>query len=127
MDTSTIFKLYTLVDITATGIRNDSSQQNFLTVQNTISLRANPTILRYPELVDNFPKFGTKFKEAKKVWRLVFEIEYGQHDLELLKEDFEIVPFIANLGEDAKFEHCVFRTSNRTHSNILFTQDDKYS
>jgi hypothetical protein len=124
-----MFELFTVVDITETGARRgdpkllEHQQQNYLTVMNTIGLRANPTIIKSPHLVDKKIKFG-KGISAKKIWRMVFDIEYGIHSVDMLKLDFELVPFIKELTEDAVIDDPVFRTDINS-SNIVFREIDK--
>lgn len=124
-----MFELFTVVDITETGARRgdlkllEHQQQNYLTVMNTIGLRANPTIIKSPYLVDENIKFG-KGISAKKIWRMVFDIEYGIHSVDMLKLDFELVPFIKELTEDAVIDDPVFRTDINS-SNIVFREIDK--
>jgi len=124
-----MFELFTVVDITETGARRgdpkllEHQQQNYLTVMNTIGLRANPTIIKSPYLVDENIKFG-KGISAKKVWRMVFNIEYGIHSIDMLKLDFDLVPFIKELTEDAVLDDPVFRTDVDS-SNIVFREMDK--
>jgi len=126
-----MFELYTLVDITESKARRGedplkfSQQQNFLTMLNTIGLRANPTIIKTPTVVDNFPKFGSLYKDAKHAWRFVFDIEYGAHSLDMLKDDFMLVPFVAGLKEDCVFDVAAFETKNNKTKNIVFKQMDK--
>ena len=90
---------------------------------NTIGLRANPTIIKSPHLVEENIKFG-KGISAKKIWRMVFDIEYGIHSVDMLKLDFELVPFIKELTEDAVIDDPVFRTDINS-SNIVFREMDK--
>ena len=124
-----MFELFTVVDITETGARRgdpkllEHQQQNYLTVMNTIGLRANPTIIKSPYLVEENIKFG-KGISAKKIWRMVFDIEYGIHSVDMLKLDFELVPFIKELTEDAVIDDPVFRTDINS-SNIVFREIDK--
>ena len=124
-----MFELFTVVDITETGARRgdpkllEHQQQNYLTVMNTIGLRANPTIIKSPYLVDENIKFG-KGISAKKIWRMVFDIEYGIHSVDMLKLDFDLVPFIKELTEDAVIDDPVFRTDINS-SNIVFREIDK--
>ena len=126
-----MFELYTLVDITESKARRGedpfkfSQQQNFLTMLNTIGLRANPTIVKAPHVVSDFPKFGTDYKDAKHAWRFVFDIEYGAQSIDLLKEDFNLIPFISNLNEDCVFEIAAFETNNSKTKNIVFKELDK--
>ncbi len=124
-----MFELFTVVDITETGARRgdpkllEHQQQNYLTVMNTIGLRANPTIIKSPYLVDEKIKFG-KGILANKIWRMVFDIEYGIHSVDMLKLDFELVPFIKELTEDAVLGDPIFRTGVSS-SNIVFREIDK--
>jgi len=126
-----MFELYTLVDITESKARRGedpmkfSQQQNFLTMLNTIGLRANPTIIKTPTVVDDFPKFGSIYKDAKHAWRFVFDIEYGAHSVEMLENDFMMVPFISNLKEDCEFDIAAFETKNKQTKNIVFMKMDK--
>tara|TARA_B100000035_G_scaffold196464_1_gene167859 strand:+ start:761 stop:1141 length:381 start_codon:yes stop_codon:yes gene_type:complete len=126
-----MFELYTVVDITETKARKgadkikENQQQNFLTVLNTIGLRANPTIIKSPEIVKNTFKFGTAYEDVKHVWRFVFDFEYGAHSLDMLKEDFDLVPFINGLTEDTDIIDPVFRTNTSRFCNIIFKELDK--
>ena len=125
-----MFELFTVVDITETGARGgdpkllEHQQQNYLTVMNTIGLRANPTIIKAPYLVDVTQPFAKEYKSASKVWRMVFDIEYGIHTVDMLKTDFELVPFIKDLTEDANIIDPVFRTDDNNF-NIIFKEIDK--
>lgn len=125
-----MFELFTIVDITETGARRgdpkllEHQQQNYLTVMNTIGLRANPTIIKSPYLVDVTQPFAKEYKSAKKVWRMVFDIEYGAHSIDMLKTDFNLVPFIKELTEDATIIETAFRTED-DKSNIIFKEIDK--
>ena len=92
---------------------------------NTIGLRANPTIIKSPQVVDNFPSFGKQYDNAKHAWRFVFDIEYGAHSIELLKEDFNLIPFISNLNEDCIFGVNLFDTFDKDKCNIVFNELDK--
>jgi hypothetical protein len=124
-----MFELFTVVDITETGARRgdprllEHQQQNYLTVMNTIGLRANPTIVKAPHLYEKNIKFGKNIS-AKKVWRMVFDIEYGAHSLDMLKLDFQLVPFIKELTENTKLNDPVFQT-NGNDLNIVFKEMDK--
>ena len=126
-----MFELYTLVDITESKARRGedplkfSQQQNFLTMLNTIGLRANPTIIKTPTVVDDFPKFGSVHKDAKHAWRFVFDIEYGAHSLKMLQDDFQLVPFVGGLKEDCVFDIAAFETNSVKTKNIVFKELDK--
>ena len=126
------FKLLTLVDITKTDARRgDQSdlykqQQNFFSVVQTISLRANPIVADKPSVEKINIKglgFGSNFTGDHDVWSLVFSFEQeGSHSINLLKEDFEMVPFIAGLSETAKFKEMAFSASDSKRTNIVFVE-----
>lgn len=127
-------KLYTLVDITETGARRGeeptlvSQQQNFLTVLQTIGLRANPSYEYSPSVESMSPnkvELGTNYKGKHKVWEFSFDIEYGEIDIETLNDDFNFIPVIAGLDETAKFEDNIFSTKDTSKRNIVFQVLDK--
>ena len=129
------FKLYTLVDITETRARRgeDSKkhrqQQNYLTVVQTIGLRANPTYISSPKFFYQIPNklgLGLKYKTKQTIWEYTFDIEYeGAVDIDILNNDFNLIPIITGLDETAKFENSVFITKNPSICNIIFEVDDK--
>lgn len=126
------FKLYTLIDITKTDARRgDQSnlykqQQNFFSVVQTISLRANPIIDTDPVCEKCSTKsigFGTEFSGDHMVWSLVFSFDQeGSHTLELLREDFNMVPFISGLNETVKFKEHAFNSVDPKRANIVFVE-----
>ena len=129
------FKLYTLVDITETGIRRGEDpkqyrqQQNFLTVMQTIGLRVNPTYIKSPQVFKDIPSkhnLGLKYKNKQNIWEYAFDIDYeGALDINTLDDDFDLIPIITDLDETAKFENAHFSTKNNTIRNIYFEIDDK--
>lgn len=126
-----MFELYTVVDITMTGARRggakfeENQQQNFLTVQNTLSMRSNPTIVRTPYIIPNEHKFGSAYADVSKVWAMRFEFEYGSYGVDVMESDIDLVPFIAGLTEQVEFEDAVFRTNSAQFCNIIFKELDK--
>lgn len=125
------FKLLTLIDITATGARRGDDymqvkqQQNYLTVVQTIGIRANPEILNIPkkQLIDvSKYGFGSVYTGEKTVWSLDFNFGLNQsHELDMLNIDFDLVPVIGDLDEDIRIEDWVFRTTDALLRNIVFT------
>jgi hypothetical protein len=125
------FRLKTLIDITETGARKGEDplqykqQQNFLIALQTISMRANPIANRSPT-VENLDSlgglsFGNKYKGPNRVWTLDFEFESeNQHSLEMLLEDFNLVPVISQLTETVKLDNSVFITKDSKSKNIVF-------
>ena len=119
-----IYCLYTLVDITATyqyRSRNDLERlqkQNFDTVIQTIGLSANIATYESPKIIPaeifGAPDEECWYFEWTTEREYVFEINGDM--LGKLKESFEFVPFIPNLGETVNFEHPIFRLG----TNIVF-------
>lgn len=128
------FRLLTLIDITATGARRGDDhtqvkqQQNYLTVVQTIGIRANPEILEIPKKqMTDVSKlgFGSKYSGKHMVWTLDFNFGLNQgHSMEMLKTDFDCVPVIGGLDESATIEDWVFRTQDPNYQNIIFSLID---
>ena len=121
------FELYTLIDITRTDARRGEDpvlykkQQNYLTAMNTIGLRANPTINKYPKIVTDHPTFGTAYKGKNTVWKLSFDIEYEDAtSVELMQTDFNLIPVITGLDETVELQHQAFLTQDKQFFNIVF-------
>ena len=127
------FKTYTLIDITQTRARRGedrlllSQQQNYLTFLQTLALRVNPDITNSPliKLASN-TSFGSLYKGEHKVWSFEFEVPYVDAiTIEMLQEDFELVPVILGLNETAIINNSVFISKDPELTNVLFKQVDK--
>ena len=127
------FQVETLIDITETGARKGTGDkkaynqhQNFLTLIQTIGLRVNISAVGPPVLAKKSAKeFGTKYKGQHNVWTYEFDIEYESAlSLEMLVEDFDLVPIILGLSETADINNSVFRTKDAAETNILFKLAD---
>ena len=123
------FIIKTLIDITETKSRfaNEDvlwkQQQNYLTALNTVGLRCNPHPLCSPmieELTGTTVGFGTRYRTSHRVWVWKFEIPYGDTSVELLKNDFHMVPVITGLTETASITTAVFDTMDEKNMNIVF-------
>ena len=123
------FRLHTLIDITETGARRNENgdsyrqQQNWMTLIQTLGLRANPFIVKSTVETQGAKKlgFGTDFRGSHRVWTVDFDIEREQGlDIESLKTDFDLVPVITGLTETAKLKKDVFQTQNLEDINIVF-------
>jgi len=122
----TNFKVTTTVDITYSRTRSKQDDaldykafQNYLTIINTIGLRVNPIVETFPVEKEQ----SKKFKD--KCWELDFQTDAeGALTLEMLENDFHLVPFISNLRESVEFKDCVFKTKGR-NKNIVFEILDK--
>jgi len=123
------FTLETLVDITQTDARRTDGdtqayhqQQNFLSILQTIGLRVNVNVTKKPVCEEKTIKgFGSNFTGKQKVWTLPFEIEFEDAvSLQILKDDFNLVPVITGLTESARINKSVFRTKDSKDRNIIF-------
>jgi hypothetical protein len=130
------FKLITLVDITQTNARRGEDkvsygqQQNFMSVSQTLGLRTNFEISTPISSMQTVKGWGTKFKTGKhKVWTATITVEQeAAHSVELMQEDFNLVPIIKGLHESVNIDEPVFWTSDTENCNILFNfldEDDK--
>ena len=137
------FTVYTLIDITETKkyrhTHDDSvgkyQQQNFLSLVQTIGMRANPLYMSSPTIEEtdvSSYSFGNSFKGKHKVWSFSFSIEYddafndGTTPFGLLAKDLHFVPIIVGLDETAEFTHSVFDTKTDSDRNMeIVFHDDK--
>ena len=127
------YKLYTLVDITHTGqYRHEhgkeqlwQQEQNFSTVIHTLGLRSNIFYGGRPQLLEvKGSLVGFSTDEILRVWRFDWTTEADYYTLDndalgFLKEDFHLVPYIGNLGENMIQTHRVFNTQD-PGKNIVF-------
>lgn len=123
------FQLQTLVDITPTNARRTEDRykykqhQNYMTMLQTLGLRSNPSNIVVTNKKEDAKIFGKEYTGKQTVWTVEFEIEReGGIDLELLKADYNVVPFIAELDETVEFKKSVFQTNNTKYNNIVFSK-----
>lgn len=123
------YKLHTLVDITETHARRGEDptaykqQQNWMTLIQTLGLRCNPIIVHQETSEENLSKFefGTKYKGKQTVWTVIFDFEHASdEDLELINEDFDLVPISGNLSESVTLDKEIFETKSNSCRNIIF-------
>lgn len=132
---------YSLVDITATGIVRDSSnnnlernqQRNWETLLQCIGLRTQPQNIHPPVQYENIDlstmNFGDLYTGEQHVWSWQWTVEldnvYDLPGLPLggLMQDLEQVPIITGLNETAKFMLPIFYPYG-TIKNIYITQQD---
>ncbi len=131
-----LFKLTTVVDITQTNARRgedkkkENQQANFNTMFQTIGLRVNVEPLGCTQSVIDVDKleykFGSAIKGKQRVWTFEFENTYeGALTLDMMINDFDLVPVIVNLEETAANTNNIFSTKHVTDKNILFEIIDK--
>ena len=130
------FKVKTLIDVTETGTRRTDpdkrsyyQQSNYMTAINTVGLRANPDIEKRPTSstvsVGNLG-FGSKYKGKQTVWTFEFDIPYEDAvTIDMLVNDFDLIPIVLNLDETIEMKDAVFRTKSKDYTNIIFEEVDK--
>ena len=131
-----IFTVYTLVDITNTGVtrysekfaKQRNQQRNWETVLQAFALRSLPIVIEPPTLnkADTIAtNFGTDYLQNHSIWTAKIGIEAldvykkGNDVTALLLEDFNQVPIIVGLDETANFPHNAFSCAGAT-KNIYF-------
>ena len=130
------YTLYTTVDITHTGqYRTEPGmealrwkEQNFQTVLQTLGMRANISFKENPiQMEINGKIVGFKTSDIINVWRFHFSTEQDRffekdkNPVGYLIEDFDAVPYIANLDESMEQNYAVFVTSGE-NKNIVFQE-----
>ena len=119
-----VYTLYTLVDITPTGVvrgpdslRRDQ-QRNWETVLQAIGLISQPIEVAAVEIHDEVPlewiEFGEFYTGKHSVWTWRFTAEHsnvfaqGDNPVARLEEVFDQVPVITGLEETARFMLPIF-------------------
>lgn len=129
------YTLYTLVDITATGVLNTigdetkrNQQRNWETVLQVCGIRAQPVMVNGPTMFDaelSYFDFGEFYSGRQNIWCACIGIEHkdvylvGDNPVAGLEKDFEQVPVITGLNETAKFILPIFHTHGAI-KNIYF-------
>lgn len=128
------YKLYTLVDISATkqysysnsNEKEYSKRQNFNTVLQTLELRSNIIYYNTPSQIEiKGSLIGFNTDEIIRVWRFDFFTEHPdvfkvEDDIFYhLKKDFNFVPYINGLDELVTQNYYVFITEG-SNKNIVF-------
>jgi len=125
--------IQTLVDITETGVRKGpdklavGQQTNWDTLIQVLGLRANPEPQQGSmKKVDvSTYEFGKTYTGKHNVWTYEFWLPDGSVSINDLKNDFDLVPFIADLDESFTSTMHVFLTKNVENCNILFHHSAK--
>ena len=119
--------IYTLVDITPTGVISQTQQnlfqrnqqRNWETVQQLVNLRNHAMIIaepHSPRTVDVAQhKFGTRYQGPQKCWKSIFTIstitvDNMNKELDRLVYDFDSVPIITGLTETVSLPSPLFST-----------------
>lgn len=128
------FKVHTLIDITETRARRGEEsfllkqQQNYLTFLQTLGLRVNLSEVNTPSMEEvslERYNFGSSFTGTHRVWTFKFNVEYAEAlTVDMLINDFDLVPVIVDLNETAEFNQSAFRTTDSCERNILFSVVD---
>lgn len=137
------FIIHTLLDVTETKAfkHQDGTdlaklqQQNFMTLMQTIGMRANPMFSKGPVVEEVNLKdwqFGSAYHGHHKLWTFEFDIEYdgafndGHTEQGLLIQDLHFVPIISALTESIDLRLAVFDVTNADFRNtVVYTGLDK--
>ena len=130
------FILKTVVDITETQARRGENpklvnqQANYNTMFQTLGLRINPepTDLHTEILDVKGIGFGDSIKGKQRIWVFKFINPYPEAlTLDMLRDDFDLVPVIKDLDETANINNSIFSTKHENDCNIVFLleTDDK--
>ena len=129
------FRINTLIDITETKARRQDNdkfaykqQANFQTLLQTLGLRTQVFYDDSPsfdKLSTSKFDFSDKYIGKQNVWTFDFYIEYeGGLSLDMLTEDFDLIPIITGLNETIDTDKALFRTTGKD-KNILFSVNDQ--
>lgn len=128
------FTVYTLVDITDTGISDSrvtpvkpyNQAQNLNSLIQCVSLRVQPNLISVDKLTGEAMadhEFGSAFTGSQTVWVLKFATERsGYIDEAKLKADVDGLPMLTSLDETVTFGTAVFNSLSNTNKNIYFIQ-----
>ena len=131
MSVNTFMKVVvkTLVDITQTNARRGDEkflvkqQANYMTIVQTVGLRVNPIPISIEDKEGSIKglEFGTKYTGKQRYWTFTFEHEYKDGlTLEMLIDDFDLIPIITGLNETINIAEPILRTKNKETKNIIF-------
>jgi hypothetical protein len=129
------FIIHTVVDVTETNARRGQAdklsldqQANYNTLLQTIGLRCNAEPISLTATIKDVSKlgFGDAIKGKQRVWTFEFNNPYeGALTVDMLNDDFDLIPIINNLNETANINNSIFSTKNPNDRNIIFQQIDK--
>ena len=128
-------RINTLIDITETKARRQDNdkfaykqQANFQTLLQTLGLRTQVFYDNSPsfdKLSTSKFDFSDKYIGKQNVWTFDFYIEYeGGLSLDMLTEDFDLIPIITGLNETIDTDKALFRTTGKD-KNILFSVNNQ--
>lgn len=130
--------ILTLVDITNTGVirgsgKQRNQQRNYETLQQTVSILAQPWTISEPKALDYTPtglKFGDEYTFTRemfgdpRIWRWEFGVEnldvFGERCC-LLKEYLHNVPIVTGLDETMPINTPVFSTSGSNKNVVILS------
>ena len=123
------FIVYTLFDITSTGVTKASSrnthernqQRNWETIQQVLGLRTQPLDMQAPEQINDADlahyNFGEQYTGKATVWSTEFTVDQvdvftrNGDTVALLKEDADLIPMITGLTESVNISPACTQTA----------------
>lgn len=127
------FQLTTLIDITKTDARRGEDkvaygqQQNYMSVMQTLGLRTNIEVSEPVFKKQKATGFGSNYaSKSLNVWHCIITVEAeASHSVDLMEDDFNLVPIVRNLKENCKLDDAMFLTSDAKNCNIMFNLLDE--
>lgn len=143
-DARGVYEVYTLVDITDTGvtdIRNKEAKeynqaQNLNVLLQLIGLRIQPINYKVTELSNcGIKKYGlgSKYTGNHSLWKLEFEVDRedvwkkDEDAFYYLKSDCDKVAITTLLNETAKLDNSIFDCFSKDFKNITFNKIENIS
>ena len=123
------WQIFTVIDITEThanksdDTKKKHQQANYNTLINTASLRCNILPASCKAMVDDVSElgFGKNILDKQRYWVFEFTHEFeGALSLEMLMQDFDLIPIITGLNETVNINTPAFRTTDTVDKNIVF-------
>lgn len=122
------FRISTLIDITETGEhrgpdgKRTRQQANYNAAIQTLGLRANITPVSLKKTIKNISQigFGKHYTGVQKIWEFEFEIEFGEHTEQFMRDDFYLVPVHTGLDESVQLNTSIFETHCKRFCNTVF-------
>ena len=103
-----------------------------MSVMQTLWLRTNVEVSDPTFKKQKATGFGSNYSNKNlNIWHCIVTVEQDEsHSVDMMETDFDMVPIVHNLNENANLGDALFCTSDSKKCNILFkilTKDDKYS
>ena len=126
-------KIVTVIDITLIQSRQrdkfkNNQMANYNTLLHTAMLRTNIDPIDCQSYVSDVSDlgFGENITGKQRYWIFTFDSDYfGEELIEMLVDDFDLVPVILDLNDTATINNSAFRTKDKKEKNIIFIKENE--